>query len=368
LTFRGVTSGQSLDNDNGVSPYSPSVSLDSFVDEAGRLNELAAYNVLDSLPEASFDRITRLAAHIFDVPIAIVSLVAQERHWFKSIVGLDVCEVPRQDVFCGYVAITGEILVIEDTHNHPQLANHPLVTGAPNIRFYAGAPLRTQSGFTLGSLCIIDSKPRTLSASQQEQLCDMAALVVDELELRRASRELRENEECSRALIEATSDIITVLDEGGIIRFESPSVERVLGWTPAQLLGHPVLDWVHPDDAASVTEAMQRSFASLIPEPPLTLRFRASDGTYRTLEVVSRNCFDNPSVGGLVVNSRDISERISMQESLRENQSHLQLALEAGRMGLWQSPVPTKNRNGRRKWKRCTASRPANFPANRAIF
>ena len=318
----------------------------AFVDEAARLRELADYQILDSLPEQSFDRLTRLAAHVFDVPTALISLVDEDRQWFKSRVGLDACQTPRDVSFCTHALGAGEALVVSDALQDSRFAENPLVTGAPFIRFYAGAPLRTKRGFDLGTLCLLDTKPREFSPSERERLRDLAAMVVDELELRRASRELAESEGRFRALIEGTSDIITVLDERGVIRFESPSLERVMGWAPAEMVGKSALDFIHPDDQARVAQRMRLAIAGeLAFDSTLVFRSQARDGSYRTLEAVARNCFDNPAIGGLVVNSRDVSEREQMQNTLRENQNHLQLALEAGRMGLWQAPVPAQKSN-----------------------
>ena len=152
--------------------------------EKRRLQELDRYAVLDTTPEESFDRITRLAQRIADVPIALVSLVDENRQWFKSKQGLDVTETPREVSFCTHAIQEDKPFIVRDAEDDPRFATNPLVTGKPDIRFYAGIPLKSPNGFNLGTLCVIDTKPRNIDASEIESLRDLAQIVVDELELR----------------------------------------------------------------------------------------------------------------------------------------------------------------------------------------
>jgi GAF domain-containing protein len=141
--------------------------------------------VLDTLPEAGFDALTRRAADSFDVPIALISLIDDRRQWFKSRVGLDALETPREDAFCIHaIQAPGDVMVVRDATQDARFAANPLVTGDPGIRFYAGAPLVTRAGHALGTLCVIDRRPRTLTHDQVEQLRALAAQVVDQLEAR----------------------------------------------------------------------------------------------------------------------------------------------------------------------------------------
>ena len=153
--------------------------------EAERQRALHRYQILDTSPEESFDRITRLAAHLFDVPVVLVTLVDEVRQWHKSCYGLDIREVDRGLSFCAHNLSGKEAMVVEDARTDDRFADNPLVTGPPHVQFYAGAPLITHDGFTLGSLCVIDHTPRTFSDEQRAQLRDLAAMVLDELELRR---------------------------------------------------------------------------------------------------------------------------------------------------------------------------------------
>lgn len=149
--------------------------------EKQRLRDLRSLNVLDTTPEERFDRLTRMARRVFGVDIALVSLVDENRQWFKSKTGLDACETGRDISFCGHAILGNEIFVIEDTLDDERFHDNPLVTGPPHIRFYAGAPLRYMDGNKLGTLCIIDRKPRTLDEEDLGVLRDLAEMAEGEL-------------------------------------------------------------------------------------------------------------------------------------------------------------------------------------------
>ncbi|SAK60727.1 diguanylate cyclase [Caballeronia fortuita] len=167
-------------------------------EEAKRLRLLRRLDLLDTPQEEVFDRATRVVAELLQVPIALISLVDENRQWFKSRVGLDVCETARDVSFCAHAVHSERLLLVEDTHADARFAGNPLVTGAPHVRFYAGVPLRSSHGPVLGTLCAIDTRPRTLSASAQAALCDLAATVEREIVQREAARETRQMQEVDR--------------------------------------------------------------------------------------------------------------------------------------------------------------------------
>ena len=158
-------------------------------DEAQRIAELHDYCILDTAPDERFDRITALAAELYDAPIALVSLVDTERQWFKSCLGLPVRETPRDIAFCGYTILSDTPFVVENALEHPLFRDNPLVRGDPQIRFYAGVPLTGRNGHRLGSFCMIDRRPRQLAAHEILRLTKLAEIVVDELELHKAQME-----------------------------------------------------------------------------------------------------------------------------------------------------------------------------------
>ncbi|XUW87568.1 sensor domain-containing diguanylate cyclase [Burkholderia sp. M6-3] len=149
--------------------------------ESTRLETLRALNILDTSPEERFDRLTRLAKRLFGVPIALVSLVDADRQWFKSCVGLSASETSRNVSFCAHAIVSDEILTVPDTLADDRFHDNPLVTEAPNIRFYAGCPLTVPNGSKLGTLCLIDVKPRELDEEERELLRDLARMAEQEL-------------------------------------------------------------------------------------------------------------------------------------------------------------------------------------------
>lgn len=157
-------------------------------DEAERLASLRRMLLLDTPDEEAFDRITRIAQHLFRVPIALVSLIDANRQWFKSCIGLPVRETGRDISFCGHAILGDQPLVIPDTLADPRFADNPLVEGEPNIRFYAGVPLRNADGHNIGTLCIIDRIPRQLPAGELQMLIDLGVWAETALRLRQLSR------------------------------------------------------------------------------------------------------------------------------------------------------------------------------------
>lgn len=157
--------------------------------EAERLAAMVNYGVLDTDFEVTFDRITRLAATVFKAPICLISLIDKHRQWFKSAVGLDVRETPRDVAFCAHAILGTDVLVVPNATEDDRFSCNPLVTDGIKIRFYAGAPLITPQGFALGTICIIDSKPRpALTPLENQTMKDFAGIVIDLLEARKEAR------------------------------------------------------------------------------------------------------------------------------------------------------------------------------------
>lgn len=180
--------------------------------EDDRLRQLQRYCLLDTPPTEAFDRITRLASRIFRVPIALVSLVDAERQWFKSKLGLDVRETPRDLAFCAHTICQPDVMVVEDAVYDARFCNNRLVAEDPKIRFYAGAPLRTADGFALGTLCVIDRAPRAFTQEDQALLKDLAAFVIDEIDLLQSLRNERLAQTRLIDAVEALPDGFVIYD------------------------------------------------------------------------------------------------------------------------------------------------------------
>ena len=160
--------------------------------ETQRLAALREYQILDTTTEQTYDDITALAAYLCNVPIAVISLVDESRQWFKSKLGINEQETPRDVAFCAHAILQSEPLIVRDALKDSRFADSALVTRAPYIRFYAGFPLASPEGFALGTLCAIDRKPRQLSAEQKQAMQSLSRQVMALLELRRVSTRLAE--------------------------------------------------------------------------------------------------------------------------------------------------------------------------------
>ena len=242
--------------------------------ENARLDALRRYQILDTGAEERFDAITRVAVASFRAPIALVSLVTDDRQWFKSCVGLTFDGTPREHAFCARTIETDAVLVVRDASRDRRFRDNPLVTGEPFIRFYAGAPLITPDGHRLGSLCIIDRKPRrSFSAQDERSLKTLAGLVVDQMGLRRG--------ELSRAAVvgftEATELAMLSVTPDSIIRFANRAAAELFGYAREELLGGS-LDLIMPPHLHGAHAAMLTRVAAE----------GASKLAGRTVEVVAR--------------------------------------------------------------------------------
>ncbi|HTV02121.1 MAG TPA: response regulator [Luteitalea sp.] len=184
------------------------------VNEDTRIAALRRYEILDTPPEESFDRFTRLASSILGTPMSLISLVDESRQWFKSSTGVDVRETPRDRSFCAHTILSSGVLVVPDATRDSRFADNPLVTGAPGIRFYAAAPLTSPDGERIGTLCVLDDQPHDgLAPGQIQQLQDLAAIVVTQLELRRQTATLEDNQRLLEAHSAATESSIEAIRE-----------------------------------------------------------------------------------------------------------------------------------------------------------
>lgn len=183
-------------------------------DEAERIAELAAYKILDTASERVFDDVVRLAQSLFGVATSTVSLIDEDRQWFKARVGLDACETGRDAAFCGHAILESDVMVVPDALADERFANNPLVTGAPHIRFYAGAPLTTPAGFNIGTLCIFDPAPRPdgLDRQARAHLSMLADMVMERLVARRLRLERQQEAQQVRSVAERLSGAASELE------------------------------------------------------------------------------------------------------------------------------------------------------------
>jgi PAS domain S-box-containing protein len=298
--------------------------------EPERLAALQALRVLDTPPEPRFDRLTRLAAALFDVPTALVSLIDAERQWFKSRHGFEAYETGRREAFCNRALLLPgrAVMVVEDATKNPDFADNPHVTGEDHVRFYAGALLTTASGHNLGTLCIVDTKPRLFSDRDRTLLRELADLVTEQLEL--TTERLAAEEQ--RWLLELAESVSHVGHWRRTATGEttwSNEVYRIFGLAP-QPAGTPV----DTDAVRSAYSDQQRArlavFLTRAMEQDATGEFQTSitrpDGQVRQLVVSARRQLDdNGRVEGLFGVVQDVTERHRDLERVRRSEAQFRL-------------------------------------------
>ena len=254
--------------------------------EAARLEALHRYGILDTVPEQEFDDLSRLAAMICNTPIATVTFVDANRQWFKSKVGLEEQETPRDIAFCAHTILRREVLVIPDALEDERFRFNPLVTGEQKVRFYAGAPLITAEGHVIGTICVIDHVARHLTPEQIEALKALSRLVVAELDLRRSIMDLsqavwqrRQTEQEIDQLFTLSLDMLCIAGMDGYFKRLNPAWEKTLGIPMEHLLSKPYTEFVHPDDREA-TFAEAKKINAGIPAVSFENRYRRGDGSY----------------------------------------------------------------------------------------
>ncbi|MHB8415724.1 MAG: putative bifunctional diguanylate cyclase/phosphodiesterase [Acidiferrobacteraceae bacterium] len=212
--------------------------------ERERLAALHRLNVLDTAPEERFDRFTRIAKQLFDTPISFISLIDTNRQWFKSRQGISLCETPRDLSFCTHAIMQGGLMIVPDARLDPRFSDNPFVTGEPFIRFYAGRTLEDEARNRLGTLCVVDTRPRQLDTAGQQALNDLAACVERELgvvqSLHQSHALLKDQEAHLRAILDNVAGVILTLDAQGTVESINRRVEQVFGYGPKEVIGRPV--------------------------------------------------------------------------------------------------------------------------------
>ncbi|HEY0224407.1 MAG TPA: EAL domain-containing protein [Pseudolabrys sp.] len=284
-------------------------------EEHERLAALREYGIDAALAEPGFDRLVQLAANVFGVSTALVSLVEAERQLFAARVGLEVCETSRDVSFCAHAIEHDEIMVVPDARLDPRFRGNPLVTGEPHIRFYAGVPLRSPSGYKIGTLCIIDGKPRaTFTESDRRNLADLGALVLDKLEMRRLELARRSSQNRFENIAATSPDAIICADEIGRVTFWNAAATKLLGYSSADILGRGI-DLISTENVLGKLRRLSDTDESLLEGRTVEFEVRRKDGSAVPVELsVSMWREEGHASFGAIL--RDITERRINEERL----------------------------------------------------
>jgi two-component system sensor histidine kinase/response regulator len=332
-------------------------------DEAWRLQSLRDLNVLDTAPEAEFDALVKVASIVCGVPISLISLVDADRQWFKADVGLGAVQTPRDVAFCAHAILGDQIFEVEDALLDERFAGSPLVQGAPDIRFYAGAPITLANGARVGTLCVIDREPKKLTAMQREILQNLGIAASQALEARRilgternqavlaAHDDAVEKARITQLKLESALQqasalasavdihaIVSEVDRNGVITNCNDSFERISGYTRDELVGqnhrivnsgyHPHNFWTEMWQTISAGTAWRGEICN-----------RAKNGQmYWVDSMIAPFIGDDGFVEKYISIRTDITERVMAQRKLDEISLRMNLAIEGGNDGLWDWP------------------------------
>jgi PAS domain S-box-containing protein len=288
--------------------------------EHARLVALKDYEILDSETEAKFDRITELASIICGVPISLISLIDEKRQWFKSKVGLDIKETSRADSFCQYAILEDKYFEIKDATKDERFEDNILVTSDPNIRFYGGYPLIDQSGYALGTLCVLDRNVNQLDEKQRRALELLAKEAIELIVEHRQKKELNN----FGKLFNISNDVICIVGTNGFFKKVNPMFEQLLGWNEEDLKLKSLYDFIHPDDLPSSKREISKlgSGANTI---SIDHRIQTKDGQYRTLQWVATQESHTQNVFGI---ARDITQVRINEKELAEKEERLRIFFE----------------------------------------
>jgi two-component system, cell cycle sensor histidine kinase and response regulator CckA len=319
----------------------------SLLTRPDRLTALRRTGLLGTPPEESFDRLTRMAARLLGTPVSLIALVADDHQFFKSAVGLPEPWASRRVTpisfsFCGQVVATGDPLVLEDARRHPLLRHNPVIRELGWVA-YAGVPLVTRQGHTIGALCVADKTPRLWSERDIALLQDLAASVVTEIELRTEISERRNAEHSRRESVEQfhssfeESGIgMALLSTDGRWLRVNRSVSDLLGSPPEDLIGLPVDSVIHPDDASAGREAMRLLQAGECRTYTMELRYlRPSGAVVWALVNVSLVPGPQGEPGHFIAGIQDITERKQAEIALRESEERYRLLARSANETVW---------------------------------
>ena len=292
--------------------------------ESDRLQALKDYRVLDTVPEKMFDDIALLASQICQVPVALISFVDENRQWFKSKIGFSDNETNREVSFCSHAILGDEVMVVTDALADSRFSDNPLVKGPSQIRFYAGAPLTTEHGHNIGTLCVIDKVPRKLSPEQQNALQALARQIVTQLDFRKLNealdtkvQEIALVQERYSDLIDHMNEVVFQIDRFGRFGFLNQAWVDITGYTLEESLNKRFSEFIHPQDRSQAIQKFRPLFENKVESVHEEIRFQHKNGQVSWIEVSARRRYDRDgNFQGLMGTFLDIGQRKIFEQEL----------------------------------------------------
>lgn len=252
--------------------------------EDNRLKTLLDYHILDTAPEREFDSITRLASYICKTPFALITFLDDQRQWIKSSFGLSLKQTQLHEAFCAYTIVDDAIFQVHDSLLDERFAENPLVHEPPYIRFYAGAPLISPDGYRLGSICVLDSQPGELSLEQQDALRVLAEEVISHLEMRKKNREIHDTlikyEEIYN-MFDSSAELHCVMDRETNIQMVNRTVEKILGYTVEEAVGHPIWHFMPEEEIYKLLPVIENGLRNKVKSFELETQVRTKTGEFK---------------------------------------------------------------------------------------
>ncbi|MCY0093219.1 PAS domain-containing protein [Hoeflea ulvae] len=322
-------------------------------DEASRLKALRDLRVLDTAPEVEFDALVSAAALVCGTPISLITLVDQDRQWFKANFGLPgVVETHRDISLCSHAICGDELMEVEDASLDPRFADNPMVTGGPEFRFYAGVPLSLSNGQNVGTLCVVDHKPQTLTPHQREILKHLACAATRALEARLTldyERELLMVQSRAASIVSNSVDAIVTVGLDGIIQLWNASAEEMFGFSTEEAVGQPISLIMVPEMGAEPGADYQIGDTGQGTTRETVRQTR--DGTILPVSVSSGPVFsDTGEIVGKTEIMRDISDSVSVTRELIEERQRFEYIIEATEAGTWEWNHQTGEARFNERW------------------
>ena len=300
--------------------------------EANRLATLLRYHILDTKPEKSFQEVTQLAKDLVNVPVAYIAFLDADRLWLKSCIGTDVSEVPREISFCSHTVTRQDYLIVPDTHEDPRFVDNPLVTNPPHLRFYAGFPIKVEQGHTIGTLCVVDTEPRSLTDHQINTLELLSRLVTEKLELRRSQYVFSEAEAWYKILFHKSDDAKILYNSGlEIIEANKPAF-NLFGLEEVRFLGSHISDiFLQKDQQKGINDIKNALGGKQIRSTMMLVDVNGSPFPAECIYNMFES--DGEKIGHLTV--RDMTAQNALDLALQESQLLFENVQTLAHIGSW---------------------------------